>query len=82
MDQGQAGSPRPRRPAFDQRQWRHQVRSARALIAAPGSLPLLWRRRRAGGGGRGRIDPLGPASGRAGGPAVIPYERLVPIRSS
>jgi hypothetical protein len=26
--------------AFDLRQWRHQVRSARALIAAPGSIPL------------------------------------------
>jgi hypothetical protein len=26
--------------AFDQRQWRHQVRSARARIAAPGSVPL------------------------------------------
>ncbi len=29
--------------AFDQRQWRHQVRSARARIAAPGSLPLTMR---------------------------------------
>jgi len=27
--------------AFDQRQWRHQVRSATARIAAPGSVPLL-----------------------------------------
>jgi hypothetical protein len=27
--------------AFDQRQWRHQVRSAAARIAAPGSVPLL-----------------------------------------
>jgi hypothetical protein len=27
--------------AFDQRQWRHQVRSARARIATPGSVPLL-----------------------------------------
>jgi hypothetical protein len=26
--------------AFDQRQWRHQVRAARARIAAPGSVPL------------------------------------------
>jgi hypothetical protein len=26
---------------FDQRQWRHQVRSARARIAAPGAVPLL-----------------------------------------
>ena len=37
-----AGGLTPAAPAaFDQRQWRHQVRSARALIAAPGSLPLL-----------------------------------------
>ena len=27
--------------AFDERQWRHQVRSAVAMIAAPGSVPLL-----------------------------------------
>jgi len=27
--------------AFDQRQWRHQVRSAAARIAAPGAVPLL-----------------------------------------
>lgn len=27
--------------SFDDRQWRHQVRAARALIAAPGSVPLL-----------------------------------------
>jgi hypothetical protein len=27
--------------SFDQRQWRHQVRSARARIAAPGAVPLL-----------------------------------------
>jgi hypothetical protein len=29
--------------AFDQRQWRHQVRSARARISAPGSMPLTMR---------------------------------------
>jgi len=29
--------------SFDQRQWRHQVRSARARIAAPGAVPLLTR---------------------------------------
>ena len=27
--------------SFDQRQWQHQVRSARARIAAPGAVPLL-----------------------------------------
>jgi hypothetical protein len=30
--------------AFDQRQWRHQVHSAAARIAAPGSVPLLTAR--------------------------------------
>jgi hypothetical protein len=30
--------------AFDQRQWRHQARSAAARIAAPGSVPLLTAR--------------------------------------
>lgn len=29
---------------FDQRQWRHQVRAARARIAAPGAVPLLTAR--------------------------------------
>jgi hypothetical protein len=29
--------------AFDDRQWRHQVRAARASIAAPGSVPLTMR---------------------------------------
>jgi hypothetical protein len=29
--------------SFEQRQWRHQVRSARARIAAPGAVPLLTR---------------------------------------
>jgi len=29
--------------AFDQRQWRHQARAARARIAAPGSVPLTMR---------------------------------------
>ncbi len=27
--------------SFDQRQWRHQVRSAKARVAAPGAVPLL-----------------------------------------
>jgi hypothetical protein len=29
---------------FDDRQWRHQVRTAKALVAAPGAVPLLTRR--------------------------------------
>lgn len=36
-----AGGTGPRSAiAFDRRQWRHQVRSARARIAAPGAVPL------------------------------------------
>jgi len=30
---------------FDDRQWRHQVRAAKALVAAPGAVPLLTFRR-------------------------------------
>jgi hypothetical protein len=30
--------------SFDQRQWRHQVRSAQARVAAPGAIPLLTAR--------------------------------------
>jgi hypothetical protein len=40
--QAGTGGLTPSAPAvFDQRQWRHQVRSARARIAAPGSVPLF-----------------------------------------
>jgi len=56
---------------FDQRQWRHQVRSAKALTAAPGSVPLLSR----------RGDVVAGAVIRAVGcpaPALaaLPYQRL------
>src|SRR3984957_2746633 len=67
-----AGGLTPAAPAaFDQRQWRHQVRSARALIAAPGSLPLLSGDGLVAGGARIRSvrHRAGPAMG-------IPYERL------
>ena len=38
-----AGGLFPTAPAtFQARQWRRQVRTARARIAAPGSVPLLW----------------------------------------
>src|SRR6202007_3130157 len=30
--------------SFDNRQWRHQVRAAKALVASPGGVPLLTRR--------------------------------------
>jgi hypothetical protein len=67
-----AGGLTPAAPAaFDQRQWRHQVRSARALIAAPGSLPLL------SAGGQVAVGAaIRSVRHRAGAAAVIPYERL------
>jgi hypothetical protein len=37
---GAAGNSPAAAVAFDRRQWRHQARSARARIAAPGSVPL------------------------------------------
>ena len=62
----------PEAPAdFDERQWRHQVRAARALIAAPGSLPLLSRRGHVVAGAT--IRSVRHRAGRAAG---IPYERL------
>jgi hypothetical protein len=57
--------------AFDARQWRHQVRSARALSTAPGALPLLSRRGHVIVGAA--IRAVGHRGGRA---AEIPYERL------
>ena len=67
-----AGGLTPESPgAFDARQWRHQVRAAQALIAAPGSLPLLSRRGHVVAGAT--IRSAGHRSGRA---AAIPYERL------
>jgi hypothetical protein len=77
-----AGGLTPEAPgAFDQRQWRHQVRTARALIAAPGSLPLISR------GGHvvvgATIRAVRPSDGQhgagqhgAGRATAIPYERL------
>ena len=82
-----AGGLTPESPgAFDSRQWRHQVRAARALIAAPGSLPLLSRRGDVVTGAT--IRAVGPGAGQRGagqtGEArhrdhralAIPYERL------
>jgi hypothetical protein len=67
-----AGGLTPAAPAaFDQRQWRHQARSARALIAAPGSLPLL-----SAGGQIAVGATIRAVRHRAGPAAVIPYERL------
>ncbi len=57
--------------AFDARQWQHQVRAARALIAAPGSLPLLARNGPVVIGATIRAERH-----RAGRAMSIPYERL------
>jgi hypothetical protein len=57
--------------AFDRRQWRHQVRSARARIAAPGAVPLLSRN------GAIVAGAVIRAVGHASPPlAAIPYGRL------
>ncbi len=72
-----AGGLTPEAPgAFDTRQWRHQVRTAQALIAAPGSLPLLSRGGHVTAGAT--IRAVRPGAGRrgAGRAASIPYERL------
>jgi hypothetical protein len=67
-----AGGLTPESPAaFDARQWRHQVRTAQALIAAPGSLPLLSR--------SGHVvvgAAIRSVRHRAGRAAAIPYERM------
>jgi hypothetical protein len=57
--------------AFDARQWRHQVRAARGLAAAPGSLPLLSPAGHVVAGAT--IRSVRHRTGRA---AAIPYERL------
>ena len=57
--------------AFQARQWRRQVRTARARIAAPGSVPLVSRR------GAVVVGAVIRASGhRATDLAMIPYQRL------
>jgi hypothetical protein len=57
--------------AFDRRQWRHQVRSARARIAAPGAVPLLSRN------GAIVAGAVIRAVGHTASPlAAIPYQRL------
>jgi hypothetical protein len=57
--------------AFDQRQWRHQVRTATAMISAPGSVPLLSR------SGAVVAGAVIRAAGHPAPPlAAIPYQRL------
>ena len=71
MDTGSGGLAPSAPAAFDQRQWRHQVRAARARIAAPGSVPLLLRDGSVVAGATIRTvrQPARPL-------AVIPYPRL------
>jgi Type IV secretion-system coupling protein DNA-binding domain len=67
-----AGGLSPTAPvAFDQRQWRHQVRAARARIAAPGAVPLLSR---SGEVVTGAV--IRTAGHRAAVLATLPYQRL------
>ena len=72
-----AGGLTPESPgAFDARQWRHQVRAAQALIAAPGSLPLLSRGGHVVAGATIRAVGAGQDGAGQHGAASIPYERL------
>jgi hypothetical protein len=71
METGSGGRS-PAAPArFDARLWRHQVRSAQALMSAPGSLPLLSPNDAIVTGAT--IRSVRHRGGRA---AAIPYERL------
>jgi hypothetical protein len=56
---------------FDQRQWRHQARTARACIAAPGAVPLTSRDDSVVVGGV--IRAVGHPASRT---AAIPYARI------
>ncbi|HEY2443210.1 MAG TPA: hypothetical protein VGI31_08760 [Streptosporangiaceae bacterium] len=71
MRTGAAGLSPGSSVAFDLRQWRHQVRTAQARIAAPGSVPLTTAHDDVVAGAVIRADghPQRPA-------AVLPYARL------
>jgi hypothetical protein len=71
MNAGVAGLSPVARVGFDQRQWRHQVRSAKARIAAPDSIPLVARGDLVVVGSV--IRTVGHRSGRL---AAIEYPRL------
>jgi hypothetical protein len=71
MQTGTGGLSPTASAAFDRRQWRHQVRSARARIAAPGAVPLLSR------SGATVAGAVIRAVGHTTSPlAAIPYQRL------
>jgi hypothetical protein len=71
MASGSAGRSPGSAAAFDRRQWRHQVRSARARISAPGSVPLTTK--------NGSLV-VGAVIRSVGHPArmiaAIPYQRI------
>jgi len=71
METGSGGLSPGSAVAFDWRQWRHQVRSARAMIAAPGSLPLTTQNGAVVAGAV--IRAIGHQAGRV---AEIPYPRM------
>ena len=71
METGTGGLTPAAPAAFDARLWRHQARTAKALLAAPGALPLLSRNGHVVTGATIRS-----VRHRAGRSAAIPYERL------
>jgi len=71
METGSGGRSPGAAVAFDLRQWRHQARTARARIAAPGSIPLISQNESVPAGAV--IRAVGHPAGRV---ASIPYPRL------
>jgi hypothetical protein len=71
METGSGGLSPGSAIAFDLRQWRHQVRSARAMITAPGALPLTSQNGAIVAGAV--IRAIGHQAGRI---AEVPYPRM------
>lgn len=72
MTAGAGGRSPAAAAAFDQRQWRHQARTARARLAAPGAAPLLTAR------GDFVAGAVIRASGHPSAPlAILPAARLL-----
>jgi hypothetical protein len=71
MQTGTGGLSPTAQAAFGQRQWRHQVRTARARIAAPGSVPLISQNDSVVAGA-----VIRSAGHRHSALAAIPYQRL------
>src|SRR5215475_5984070 len=71
METGTGGLTPAAPAAFDARLWRRQVRTAKALLTAPGAVPLLSR-----GGHVVTGATIRSVRHRAGRTSAIPYERL------